>query len=122
MSQQLTIGGSITLVNNNLRTIIGLSDSFTTTGSNSISSNANIPTGSWTVVDQGSDTNFRYGFFTNLDPTSSCKIAINSTGSYSNWLQPGDVAVVANSGSAVIYAQAYGANSPIILQYLLTEQ
>jgi hypothetical protein len=123
MSQNIVIGGSITLVNNNLRTVIALSDQFTTTGSNSISSNANIATGSWQVIDQGSDTNYRYGFFTNLDATSSVKLAINSAGtsSYAAWLQPGDVAIIPNIGSAVLYAQATGSHSPIILQYLLTE-
>ena len=120
--QTLNIGGQISLVNNNLKTVVSLSDNLTTTGSNSLSNNANINTGSWQVLDQGSNGDFRYGYFSNLSLTSSIKIALNSTGSYSSWLQPGDVSVLANSGSAVLYAYASGSQSPAILQYLITEQ
>lgn len=123
MANQVQIGGQVTVVSGLLRNIFGLSDQFTTTGSNFISNNASVNTGSWQIVDQASNTNFRYGFFTNTDATSSCKIAINTTAtsSYSAYLQPGDVCIIPNSGSCVIYAQAVGANSPIILQYLLVE-
>ena len=123
-TQTLSIGVSITLVNNNLRTVIGLSDTFNTTGSNSLSSNANVNTGSWQVVDQGSNTNLRYLFANNLDLTSSVYIAIgsSSTSSYSAFLLPGDVAIIPNNGSTVpIFAKAPGSNGTIILQYLAVE-
>ena len=123
-SQTITIGGAITLVNNNLRTVIGLSDSFTTTGSNSISSNANVATGSWQIVDQGSDANLRYLFASNLDATSSIYLAVgsSSTSSYSAFLMPGDVAIIPNNGTTVpVFAKATGSNSPVILQYLAVE-
>lgn len=121
----VTIGGVVTLISSGLKTIISLSDNFNTTGSNFISNNANIPTGSWSVLDQGSDTNLRYGFFVNTDATSSVMLAINASGtsSYAAYLQPGDIAILPNVGSSVVlYAKATGSNSPVILQYLLTEQ
>jgi len=122
MSQSLSIGGTVTLVANNLRTILSLADTITTTSSNSVINNANISTGSWQVVDQASNPNLRYAFFTNLDATSSCYIAINTaaTSSYSALLQPGDVCILPNSGSTVLYAKAIGSNSPIVLQYVAT--
>jgi hypothetical protein len=124
MSQTIQIRGQVSLSNSNLVTTINLTDTLTTTGNNSISNNANIATGSWQVLDQGSNGDFRIGYFANLDATSSIKIAIGSTGtaSYAAMLLPGDIAIIPNSGSAVIYAQAVGAHSPVILQYLLSEQ
>jgi len=122
--QTVNIGGQVTVVNNSLRSVIGLSDNFTTTGSNSITNNANISTGSWQVLDQGSNTSLKYMFATNLDATSSCYIAINSAGtsSYSAYLGPGDVAIIPNNGtSVVLYAKATGSHNPIILQYLAVE-
>jgi len=122
MSQSLTIGGTITLVNNNLRTLLNLTDTITTTSSNSITNNANINTSSWQVLDQGSNSNLRYAFFTNLDATSSCLIAMNTTAtsSYSALLQPGDVCIMPNSGSTILYAKATGSNPTIVLQYVAT--
>jgi hypothetical protein len=75
-------------------------------------------------VDQGSNSDFRYGFFSNLDATSSIYLAIGSasTSSYSAFLQPGDVAIIPNYGTTPIFAKATGSNSPAILQYLLTEK
>ena len=122
MSQLINIGGQVTLTNNNLRTIISLVNSLNTTGDNSISTNANVTTAGWQVIDQGSNDDFRMGFFTNLNETSSIQLAINNTSSYAAWLQPGDVAILPNSGSCILYAQAIGASTPATLQYLLTEE
>jgi hypothetical protein len=119
----VTIGGQVTVVNSGLKSIINLSDSFTTTGSNSITNNANVSTSSWVVIDQGSNTNYRYGFYSNLSATSSIKLSLNVTTSYSAYLEPGDVAIIPNSGSAVIYATATSGdlNPPPILQYVIVE-
>ena len=120
--QTITINGQVSIISNNLRTVISLQDSLTTTGSNFLANNATIPTGSWTALDQGSNTNFRIGYFANLDTVDSIQLAIGSTGSYACWLQPEDVAILPNSGSCIIYAKAFGANSPVVLQYLISEQ
>lgn len=124
MSQTIQIRGSVNLVNGNLVTTVNLADTLNITGSNSITNNANIATGSWQILDQASNNDFRIGYFANLDATSSCKIAISSAGtaSYAALLLPGDVAIIPNSGSTVIFAQAVGTKSPIVLQYLVCEQ
>ena len=123
MGNTLNIGSQVSFVAGQLKVVFPLVDSLTTTGSNFVANNANIVTGSWQVLDQASNTNFRYGFFANTDQTSSVKLAISAAGtsSYAAFLMPGDVCILPNSGSAVIYAEAVGANSPIILQYFLTE-
>jgi hypothetical protein len=120
--QSINIGGQLTCVNGNIKTVISLTDSFTTTGSNSLSNTANIVTSSWVTIDQGSDTNFRYGYFTNASTSSTIQVAVGSTGSYALFLQPGDIGILANSGSAVLYAYASGSQSPALLGYFVTEQ
>lgn len=120
--QSIAVNGQVTLINAGLRTVMSLQDSFNTTGSNSISNNQNITTAGWSLLNQGSNNDFRLGYFANLGLTSSIQIAINEdTSSYCAWLQPGDVAVIPNSGSVNLYAKAYGAETPVILQYLLSE-
>jgi hypothetical protein len=122
MSQNtVTIGGQITVVNAGLKSIISLTDSFVTTGSNSITNNATISTSSWVVIDQGSNTNYRYGFYSNLSATSSIKIGVNTSASYSTYLEPGDVAIIPASGSVIIYATATSGDLNPILQYVLVE-
>lgn len=124
MSNTVTIGGNITLVSNQLRSTVSLIDTLNTTSSNYVSNNQNIATGSWQLVDQGSNPNMRYFFGSNLNTTSSIKIAIGSTAtaSYSAYLNPGDVAIIPNqAGNNVpIFAYAVGASSPAILQYLVS--
>ncbi len=118
--QNYSISGQIVLTNGSLRNIVSLQDITTTTSSNAIVNTVNVATGSWQVVDAGSNTNFRFGYFSNLDATSSLKIAVGSTGSYASLLLPGDFAILTNSGSAVVYVQATGASSPAQLQYIYT--
>jgi hypothetical protein len=128
MAQTINSNGQIVTVNNNLRQLFTLNQAITTTGSNSLANNANVTTGSWQVVDQGSNADFRYGYFANLDLTSSIKVAITTGGttSFAVNLQPSDVAILCSSGSTVIYAQASGSNGQLngsaILQYFVTEQ
>jgi hypothetical protein len=124
MGQTINLNGQFTIVNSNLRTVVNLVRSIATTGSNSIANTANITTGSWTQIDQASNGDFRIGYFANLSTTSSVKVAINSagTGSYSTILFPGDVAVISNSGSVLLWAYASGSESPATLQYVLSEQ
>lgn len=124
ISNTVTVGGVVTLVSSGLKNVMTLADNFYTTGSNFIANNANVNTGSWQILDQGSDTNLRYGFFCNTDATSSVKLAINAAGtsSYAAFLMPGDCAIIPNLGSSVVlYAQATGSNPTIVLQYLVTE-
>lgn len=118
MSQAYTISGQITVNNNNVRTIVTLTDTTTTTSSNAISNNVNVATGSWQVLDSGSNTTFRFGYFANTDLTSSVKIAMGSTASNASILQPGDFCILTNNTSSVIYLQATGSNSPVLLQYV----
>lgn len=124
MSQTISTNGQVTLINNNLRTTLNLVSTATTTGSNSIMNNANVVTGSWAQLDQASNTDYRYGFYANLSLTSSIKIAINSAGtsSWAAYLFPGDVAMIPNSGSSLVFVQATGSESPAILQYILSER
>jgi len=125
-SQTTVISGQVVNTNNSIRSTLSLQYSLTPTGSNSIANSATITTGSWQVIDQGSNSDFRFGYFYNMDSTSSVKIAIGNTSSYSTWLQPNDVSLIANSGSSVIWAQAYGNNGlptgSMTLQYFLTER
>ena len=123
ISNTVTVGGVVTLSSGGLKNVFSLSDNFNTTGSHFITDNASVNTGSWQVLTQGSDANMRYGFFVNTDLTSSCKLAINASGtsSYAAWLQPGDCCILPNLGSVVLYAEATGSNPTIVLQYLLTE-
>lgn len=121
MANNLNLGGQVTLSAGPQKATFNLADSYTQTGSNFISLAANITTGSWGVLSQGSNSDFRYGFFANLDATSSCYVAVNSTASYAALLGPGDVAAIPGSGSAVLYAKASGANGTIVLQYLCIE-
>lgn len=122
MAQTYTVSGQIVLSNNNLRNIVTLSENVTTSGSNSLTNTANIPTGSWTPIDQGSNSDFRFGYFTNLDATSSIWLALNNTSSFASFLQPGDLSIITNSGTASLYAKATGSNSPALLQYILIEK
>lgn len=122
MSQQYTVSGQIVVTNNNLRNIITLSENVSTTGSNSIANTANIPTGSsWTLLPSGSNTDFRFGYFANLDNSASIYIAIGNTASYASLLKVGDFCILTNSGSANLYAMATGSLQPAILQYALIE-
>jgi len=76
-------------------------------------------TGSWTLLPQGTNIDFRLGTFSNNDLTSSVYIALNQTASYASLLQPGDNALLTYSGSANVYAKAVGAHSPVSLSYSL---
>jgi hypothetical protein len=122
-NQTTTISGQLVNTNNNIKSIMSLQYALTPTGSNSIANSATVYTGSWQMVNQGSNSDFRFGYFSNLDTTSSVKLAIASTASYASWLMPGDLVVLTNSGSASIWAQAYGNNGTgsVILQYFLSE-
>lgn len=119
---QVNITGQIVITNSPTRNILSLQYSLVPAGSNNIVNTANITTGTWQTIDQGSNGDFRLGYFYNSSTTSSVKIAIGGTTDYAAWLQPGDYCILPNSGSATIYAQAYGAESPMVLQYFLTEQ
>lgn len=122
MANILQINGQVTLTNTNLRNIGTLTTNLTTTGSNNVSNVANITTGSWSTISQGSNADFRWGYFVNLDATSSVAIAINSSASVASYLQPGDWCVLTYSGSPAIYASGSGASGTILLQYILTEK
>ena len=119
MSNSLNIGGQIQFVAGGASVRFGLTAAYTQTGSHFINAAATVPTGSWTVLSQGSNANCRYTFFTNTDATSSCFLGINGTGSYSI-LGPGDSAQCPFSGSAVLYAQASGPHA-VVLNYLALE-
>ena len=121
MANTLAVNGQITLTNNNLRNIGTLSTNMTTTGSNNISNVMNVTTGSWAVISQGSNADFRWGYFCNCDATSSVAIAVSSSASVASYLRPNDWCVLTYSGSAVLYASGSGANGTILLQYMLTE-
>ena len=114
--QTFSISGQITLTNGTLRTQVSLADSNTTTSTQGLS-NVQTISNSWTVIDPGSNTSFRFGYFNNLDATASVKIAIGNTSSYASLLLPGDFCFLTNSSSAVVYAQATGATSAQ-LQYI----
>ena len=122
MAQTYTLSGQLIVTNNNLRNIVTLQNNVTTTGSNSLANTMNVPTGAWQTIDQQSNSDFRFGFFTNLDLTSSLKIAIGNTGSYASLLLPGDNVILTNSGSASLYVQATGASSPALMQYVVSEK
>lgn len=123
MAQTISLSGQLISTNGNLKNLFTLTDSLTTTSSTSLTNNQAIPTGSWTSLDQGSNTDFRLGYFVNTDATASIKLAVNSTASYSAWLQPGDLALISNSGSATLYAQTFrSTGSNAVLQYFVTAQ
>jgi hypothetical protein len=120
--QQYSITGQLVVTNNNLRNMVTLVENTTTSGSNSITNTSNIPTGStWTVLPSGSNSDFRLGYFSNLDVSASIKIAIGNTASYASNLQLGDFCILTNSGSAQLYALATGSLLPALLQYILVE-
>lgn len=118
MSQQYTIQGQLTLTNNNVRTIVSLADSTTCTSSTALINNVSLDTGSWVALNTGSNTTFRFGYFSNTNATSSVKIAVGSTGSNASILQPSDFCILTNNAAAQVYAYASGSASPVILQYL----
>lgn len=124
MSQSINLTGQFTVNNGSLRNLINLATNTTTTGSNSICNNANVPSGSWSLIDQGSNADFRIGIFKNVDLTSSIKVALGSsaTSSFSSYLYPGDTAILYGSGSTSIYAFATGTNTTGSLQYILSER
>ena len=122
MANSLQISGQITLTNNNLRNIGALVTNLTTTGSNNLSNVQNITTGSWSVIQQGSNSDFRWGYFVNLDTTSSIAIAVSSSASVASFLAPGDWCVLTYSGSPNLYASGSGANGTVLLQYIITER
>lgn len=121
MANLLQVSGQITLTNTNLRNVGTLTLNLTTTGSNNISNVMNVPTGSWSTVSQGSNGDFRWGYFVNLDLTSSVAIAISSSASVASYLRPGDWVVLTYSGSPAVYVSASGASSPALVQYIITE-
>lgn len=123
MSQQTTISGRVVGNNNNVQTVVSLQYILNSVGNNYVSTATPVPTGSWTPISQNNNTNFRFGYFTNLDISGSIKIAIGSTGSYASQLYPGDVAILTNSSSAQLWAQAYNtvSSSVATLQYFITE-
>jgi len=96
-----------------------LNGTIATSGSNYASIIANIPTGSWTTLQSGSNVDFRTGVFSNNDLTSSIYIAIGNTGATSSILQPDDSCILTYSGSIPIYARTVGTNSPASLGYTL---
>ena len=115
----ITITGNLTVVNGAQKATATFNDAPTVSGSNYVSLAVNVPTGSWTVLGQGTNADFRVGAFSNTDTTSSVEIAINSTASYASILQAGDSCLLTYSGSAVIYAKAVGSHSPALLNYTL---
>ena len=124
-TNRLNIGGTVTYAYGSTTVTINLADSYTPTGSHFVEANESVPTGSWTTLPQGSNANNRYNFFVNTDLTSSCYISFStaslSANSYAALLGPGDIAMVPNSGTCILYAQASGGHSPILLTYFAME-
>jgi hypothetical protein len=122
MANTINVSGQIVVTNSNLRNIATLSTALTTTGSNTIANVMNVTTGSWAVISQGSNADFRWGYFCNCDATSSVAIAVNSSASVASYLQPLDWCVLTYSGSPALYASGSGASGTILLQYVLSEK
>lgn len=122
MANTININGQVVLTNTNMRNIGAITTSLTTTGSNNISNVMNVTTGSWSVISQGSNADFRFGYFTNLDTTSSVAIAVSSSASVASYLLPGDFCILTYSGSPALYASGSGANGTVLLQYMLSEK
>lgn len=118
MAQNLSLSGQIVVTNGGLRNIITLNDTLNTTSSTAIVNNQTVVTGSWQVVDSGSNTNLRFIYLSNTDTTSSVKIAFGNTTSLASVLQPTDFCILTYTGSTTIYAQATGSNASVVLQYL----
>lgn len=124
MSQTINLNGQLVLVNGNLRNLLNLALNITTTGSNSVCNNMNVTTGSWQQIPQGSNTDFRFGIFKNIDTVSTIKLAVTDSGtsSYATLLQPGDTAILTNNGAANLWAYASGSNGTAVLQYIISEK
>lgn len=122
MANTININGQVVLTNTNLRNVASITTALTTTGSNNISNVQNVTTGSWSTISQGSNADFRFGYFVNLDATSSVAIALNSSASVASYLLPGDFCILTYSGSPALYASASGANGTVLLQYILSEK
>lgn len=119
----VTSTGNVVITNGNIREQMSLTYVLTNTGSNNVSNAQNVITGStWTTINTGSLSDFRYGIFYNTNATSSVKIALSSSASYASDLQPGDYCILVGSGSIPIFAQATGASGTVIVQYALVEK
>lgn len=119
MSNTLNVGGAVRLVAGSTSIAFNLVDNYTTTGSHFVNAAQTVASGSWSVIDQVDNGNNRFNFFVNTDLTSSVYVAVNSTASYAALLGPGDVAMLPNSGSAVLYAKA--TLNSVVLSYLCLE-
>jgi hypothetical protein len=116
--QSYSISGTVTVTNGSLRNIVSLADVNQTTGTNALTNNQSIPTGSWVALDTGSNATMRFAYIANTNETSSVKIASGNTASLASVLQPGDFCILTNTGSNALYAFASGSSSPVQLQYI----
>jgi hypothetical protein len=116
MSQKVTINGSYTLNNNGNTVNVNLTNTISPSGSLFNASSMVVATGSWQVVDQNKNLDFRTGVFSNEDFSSSIRLAVGSTGSFQT-LWPQDSSTVNGSGSSTIWAQAIGSAS--LLTYMV---
>jgi hypothetical protein len=114
MSQIATINGSFSLSNNGDTLSIALGNSITTTSSLYTANAVLVTTGSWQVIDQNKNNDFRIGVFGNNDLTQSLQIALGSTGSYASILQPSDSCILTNSGSTTLWAKSIGTKSALL--------
>lgn len=105
MAQKVSINGSYSIVNNGNTIPRKLTSTLTMSGSLFNVSSMTVATGSWQVIDQNKNVDFRSGVLTNNDTVSFIKYAVGNTGSFLI-LWPGDTNIISYSGSATLWAQA----------------
>lgn len=122
MANTFTVNGSATLTTDGARSVGTLANNITLSGSNGVFQSQNVNSASWSALDTGSLIDLRMGWFFNTDLTASVTVATGSGGQNTLFtLWPDDSIVVSWSGSnPTLYAKSAG-NSPVVLQYILTE-
>lgn len=116
MSNTITINGSFTTKSDNRQFKNTLTTLINTTGSAMISEVQTIPTGAVTTITMSPLTNVRYVALTN-EGDGNITFYDNDFGDISMFtMLPNDVAILPNSGSMALYAQAFvsGSNLSII--------